>query len=320
MTASPERRRLSALDVARGLFLVAAVGFGWLALRSRGAEIRAALAQVSPGRVLLALVIVLGGLALTALVWRGLLAGFGHRIPARPATALFFVGQLGKYIPGSVWSLGAQADMARRHRVPARTTVAVGLLFLWVHVGTAATVGALLAEAPEGWQVSPWARALVAVIGLAAVSPPVLERLAALLAVDRLRVPWRGFTAILATMAAVWAAYGAALVLVVPPVDVAAAGGAGVLLPGYVGAFAVSYVVGVLVVLAPAGVGAREGVLVALLAPTLGLPVAAASALLIRAVHTVADFAIAGLAWAAARWGPPRASSSGGSTAAAGLS
>lgn len=320
MTAGPDRRGPSALDLARGLFLVAALGFGWWALRSRGTEIRAALAQVSPGRVVLALVVVLGGLALTALVWRGLLATFGHRIPPRAATALFFLGQLGKYIPGSVWSLGAQADMARRHRVPARTTVAVGLLFLWVHVGTAALVGSLLADVPEGWTVVPGARALVAGLGLVAISPPVLERLAALLAAERLRVPWSGAAGILAAMAVVWAAYGVALVLVVPPGEVAAAGGMAALMPGYVGAFAVAYVVGVVVVLAPAGVGAREGVLVALLTPTLGLPVAAASALLIRAVHTVADFVIAGLAWAVARWGPPGAPASGGSTVPAGLS
>jgi uncharacterized membrane protein YbhN (UPF0104 family) len=310
MTTPRVRRRLSALDIARGLFLVAAVGFGWWALRSRGAEIRAAVLEVSPARVLLALVVVLAGLAVTSVVWRGLLAGYGHHPAARAATAVFFVGQLGKYIPGSVWSLGAQADMARRDGVPPRTTVAVGLLFLWVHVGTAASVGAVLVAAPDDWApVDPLVRALVAALGLIAVAPPVLERLGMLLAGTRLRVPWSAALGLGAAMAAVWFAYGAALVLVVPAADVAAAGGAGALLPGYVGAFALSYVVGVLVVIAPAGVGAREGTLVLLLAPSLGLPVSAASALLIRAVHTVADFVIAGVAWALARSRPGRSRS-----------
>ena len=32
-----------------------------------------------------------------------LLAGFGSRPPLRGASQVFFVGQLGKYLPGSVW-------------------------------------------------------------------------------------------------------------------------------------------------------------------------------------------------------------------------
>ena len=39
-------------------------------------------------------------------------------LPARDGLATFFVGQLGKYIPGSVWSIGAQAQMAGRHVGP----------------------------------------------------------------------------------------------------------------------------------------------------------------------------------------------------------
>jgi uncharacterized membrane protein YbhN (UPF0104 family) len=67
------------------------------------------------------------------------------------------------------------------------------------------------------------------------------------------------------------------------------------------GAVAAAYLVGVLVVIAPAGVGAREATLGLLLAPTLGVPAAAAVALLSRLVHTVGDLALAGVAWWLAR-------------------
>jgi uncharacterized membrane protein YbhN (UPF0104 family) len=66
-------------------------------------------------------------------------------------------------------------------------------------------------------------------------------------------------------------------------------------------AFATAHMVGVLVVLAPAGAGARELTLIAVLAPFVGVPSATAAALLTRVVHTVADFAVAGIAWLAAR-------------------
>jgi hypothetical protein len=297
-------RRRTALDVARWLFLVAALGFGWWGLRSHRAGIADALAHTSPARVVLALAAVLAGLAMTGAVWRGILAGYGHPAPRRPAESVFFVGQLGKYIPGSVWALGAQADMARRFGVPPRTTVAVGLVFLWFHAATAVVVAAALAGQRE-WtaQASPWVRAAVAVVAMAAMAPAVVERVGRLLAgaPARLRLGWPAWGRIVALMALAWALYGAAAMLALPPVPGATGDDRAALLLAATGAFALAYAVGVAVILAPAGVGAREVVLVGLLEPVVGLAAAAAGALLIRAVHTVADFTIAAVAWSAAR-------------------
>ncbi len=296
-------RRVGPMAVARAVYLVAAVGFGWWGLRTHGDQIAQALGDASVPRVLLGWLLVIVGLALTGGVWRSLMGAYGHDLPRRPAAATFFIGQLGKYIPGSVWSLGAQADMARRFAVPPRTTVAVGLLFLWTHVATAVPVATLVADDSTSWLASPWIRGLALLVAVIGLTPAVLVRLGGLMAGadEPLRLGWAGVGRLLATMAGVWAAYGAATVLVVPPGALAATGGSLSVLVPVTAAFAASYVIGVLVILAPAGVGAREVALVSLLAPALGVPAAAATALLIRAVHTIADFAIAGLAWSAAR-------------------
>ncbi len=317
--AGTDRRRVGALDVLRGLFLVAAIGFGWWGLREYRTEIVEALSLTSPARVLVAVVVVFVGVAVTGVVWRGVLAGFGHDVPRLPASAIFFVGQLGKYIPGSVWSLGAQADMARRYRVPSRTTVAVGLVFLWVHVVSALPVALLLGQrgAQPGdqptlvpGQVSDWitdppwgvtlAGCLVAVLLL---SPAVLGLVGRLLAgrEQPLRLGWSQSVALMALMAVTWALYGVGLALVVPPPALESAGGFGAVLGPVTAAFAASYMVGVVIVLAPAGAGVRELTLIALLAPLFGVPSATAAALLMRVVHTIDDFAIAGIAWLAAR-------------------
>ncbi len=301
--ASPHRP-IGWLDVARVLFVLLAVGFGWWGLRSRGAEIVDAMAQTSPGRALGACGLVTAGLLLTATVWRGFLAEYGHPVPGRAAGAIFFVGQLGKYIPGSVWALGAQADMARRLRVPARTTVAVGLLFLWAHVATALSLGAVTADLSE-WPGldSAWLRGLACAAGLLGLTPPVLSRMGSVLAkaAEPLRMSWANFGALVLTMTAVWLLYGAATVLVVPPDSLAAAGGPGSVLIPLVGAFTLSYVVGVVVILAPAGLGARELTLIALLSPAIGVAAAAATAVLLRVVHTLCDFCLAGGSWLVAR-------------------
>lgn len=295
------RSRVTIIDIARALFLIAAIGFGWWGLRSHWPEIVDSAKASDPARVAVACVLVVVGLAGTSVVWRTLLASFGHRGPVRDESAIFFVGQLGKYIPGSVWAIGAQADMARRLGVPPRTTVAVGLLFLWVHLTTAVPMAGLAGEGST-WALldDVWARVALAVAALAAMTPPVLSWLGGLLAgAGELRMRWRTALLLWLLMGVVWVLYGAALALVVPPGALAPAGEAHAVV-SLVGAFALAYIVGVVVIIAPAGVGAREATLLALLSPTLGLPVAAATALLIRVVHTVCDFGIAAIAWAVA--------------------
>lgn len=303
-------RRVSALDIARGLFLAAAVAFGAWGLRERGDEIGVALSQTEPARVVAACLAVLLGLSLTGAVWRRILRASGHPVPRREGAAVFFVGQLGKYIPGSVWSLGAQADMARALGVPPRTTVSAGLLFLWIHLATAVPTAALLADLPHAvGSVRPWLLMAAVLVSLVAVAPGVLTWMGGLLAraPAAVRFNWWDAGSFIGIMALVWLLYGFATVLVVPPAVLADAGGPLAVAPSCIGAFALSYLVGVLVVLAPAGLGAREAALISLLAPALGLPAAAATALLIRAVHTVCDFGIAGAAWtlARARRAPP---------------
>ncbi len=283
------------LVVARILFLVAALGFGWLWLRDDWHEVVAAMGTVGVGSWVLAVVAVLAGLVLTGFVWLRCLRRFGHEVPQLPGLSVFFVGQLGKYIPGSVWSLGAQAQMAVRYGIPARTTVVAGLVFLGWNVVTAgfvASAGVLAGLA--GTSVPSW----LALVGLGAslvcMTPPVVNAAGSWAAGGgrRLALTWADCLAVVAMLMVTWSLYGLALHAVSPePVDSAYGVGAAMV------AFTAAYAVGVVVILAPAGLGAREAVLTLLLTPYLGVAGAAAAALLTRVVHTVADFGIAGVAW-----------------------
>lgn len=282
------------LVVARIAFLIAVVGFGWLWLREDWDDVVAAMRSVSAASVAWALLLVLAGLVLTGFVWvRGLLR-FGHDVPLPPALSVFFVGQLGKYIPGSVWSLGAQAQMATRYGVPARTTVAAGLVFLGWNVVTAAAVtavGVLLGAIPA---LPRWLGAVVLVASLVCMAPRVVNAAGSWAAGTgrRLALTARDCVLIAVLLLATWSLYGLALRAVSPPASGAAYGVGDAMV-----AFTAAYAVGVLVILAPAGLGAREAVLTLLLTPFLGVGGAAAAALLTRLVHTAADFSIAGAAW-----------------------
>ena len=295
------------LTAARIAFLVLAMGFAWWGLRDQWSAILDAIAALPWWRILAAQVLVVAGLLLTAGIWRTVVRGYGHELPDRPARSIFFVGQLGKYIPGGVWSLGAQAAMATRYAVPPRVTVAVGLVFLGLHVLTAAPVAVLVLpdlDAP------PLAVALLGAGLLALAASPVVDRAGTWAAGAPLRLGSAVRIRVLLVMLVVWAAYGAASTLLVPPTATPGATGTGSALGTAVlvtGAVAAAYLVGVVVVIAPAGVGAREATLGLLLAPTLGVPAAAAVALLSRLVHTVGDLLLAAVAWWSARdVDPPR--------------
>jgi hypothetical protein len=67
-------------------------------------------------------------------------------------------------------------------------------------------------------------------------------------------------------------------------------------LPLSIGAFALSGVVGIVVVFAPAGLGAREASITGAMASTIGVQAAAAAALSARVLATVVDLLLAGAA------------------------
>lgn len=293
------------LVAARIAFLVAAIGFGWLWLRDDWDDVVAAVATVGPASWARSLLEVLVGLLITGFVWQVGLRRFGHDVPFGAAMSVFFVGQLGKYIPGSVWSLGAQAQMATRYGVPARTTVVAGLVFLGWNVVTAVLVTAV--GALRGYADLPipaWLLGLAAVAALVCMTPPVVNAAGswAAGAGRRLSLTWGDCALVVVALMVTWLMYGLALYSVSPglsaseyyhPYDY----GTGAAMV----AFTAAYAVGVLVVVAPAGLGAREAVLTLLLTPFLGVAGAAAAALLTRVVHTVADFFMAGAAWVLGR-------------------
>ena len=297
-------RRL--LDLLRIAFVPAAAIGAFLALRGRWDDVAGAVARTPMPSMLVAFAFVMTGVTATSVVWLRVVAGYGHRVPWSAGSRVFFVGQLGKYIPGSLWSIGAQARMASEYGVPARSTVGASLVFLGVHVATALMLGAgLILAGPAHPPVPAAGLVLVLVLGAVGLAPAVVNRLGTLVAgrSSPLRLRGGDLAGILLLMTAAWACYAAALATLLPlrsPGTLAAA----------TGAFAVAYAVGVLIVLAPAGLGAREAAFVLLLAPVTGVAVATSLALLTRALQTAADFLLAALAWRTGhRVAPPQPSS-----------
>jgi len=232
------------------------------------------------GAALVAAAVVVG----TGFIWILILRLLGGRPHAR-WVAIFVEAQIGKYIPGSVWHYAGRAALAGVEGLRVRATTVSVSIELAASVIAAAVVGTLV--------TGPWT--FVVVAAATAFS------LAALWALSPLRVR----SALRAGVVAVPLYVGISVLLGVAFWLTARA-----LLPVslgdfgfYTGAFALAWVVGLVAIFAPVGLGIREAILVALLRSRLGTADAVVLALVFRAVLTVVDVGTAAVAALVLRYG-----------------
>jgi hypothetical protein len=217
------------------------------------------------------------------------------------------IGQLGKYLPGSIWPVLAQMELGTAHRVPRHRSATASVLTMLLSVLTGLLTALVTLPFVAGSTPYLWAF-LAAPILLVCLHPRVLNRvLAPLLRLARrppLEQPLTGraVAAALAWAFASWVGYGLQIWLLATRVGLSY--GTGALLA--TGAFAFAWCVGFLVVFAPAGAGVREVLLVTMLGPVVGTGAATAVALVSRVVMTVADLLTAAVAATCSR-GPAAA-------------
>ena len=274
------------------LVLVIFLGAAAYGLASRRDQLAAALQHLTWESVVGAFLF--GLVAIFALLasWMAAVRDTGVDLPRRDFAQIFFVGQVGKYIPGSVWPVLTQAHLARRRGASPLRVGSGSLLSLAISVCVALALGGVLlpfsghAAATQLWWVPFIALPLVIVL-----HPVPLNRLL----VTASRVLKRGEVQFSYTRqgigrSAAWAlvgnlALGAHIFCLAHAVG--ASGPRGFLLSTC--AFALASGVGVVVILAPAGAGVREAVLTTVLAPVLTLDAALVVALVSRAIFIVID-------------------------------
>jgi hypothetical protein len=286
---------------------VAAVFVGFLAVALAGQWRQAGplLGRLPVPTLLAAFAMVLAGIWATFCSWRAALADLGVSLPLVGALRIFYLGQLGKYVPGSIWPVVTQVRLGRDYHAPPRASGAAFVVFMLLLVGTGLLVGVPVIPLLGRDAVDQY-RWLVLVLPLLVlvVAPPVLNRVLAVVLRLARRPPLptplslAGTLRVAGWLLAAWACYGVQIYLLARRLGVA---GGMLLWLQCTGAFATAWCAGVLLVIAPAGVGAREAVLVLLLGSTVTAPRAAVLAVVSRLLFVVGD-----LVWAAAAVGARR--------------
>jgi len=297
--------------------LAIALALGVVTLVSQWNEVRDALRELTVlgvGASGLATLLAIGA---TVLSWQAVLGGLGATLPTRAAVRVFCVGQVGKYIPGSVWPVVAQMELSRDYGVSRSRSATASLIVLALAVPCGGLAAAVTLPFVSRDALADYWWALVAVPVFAVLlHPTVLTRLLGV-AFRALRRPpleepltARPILAGVGWQLVSFACYGVGTWLLAR--DLAPRTSGIGLLALCVGAYALAWTAGFLVLVLPAGAGVREAVLVLALAPALPTATATLLALIARLLATVADLAWAAIGMALRPRSGPKPQSGGG--------
>ncbi len=291
--------RLRASPWVRTGLLVLVLAFSVYGLYVEWPQAQAALANLHWYSVAGATLAAFAGSGCFMLAWRALLADLGSPLPVSATTRIMFVAQLAKYLPGAVWAFAAQVEIGNFYLVPRRrgATAVITALVVTLAVGLLTAAITLPLTSSSAARHYWWALILAPVF-LVCLYPPVLGRLMnkALTVLRRppleQRPTARGLAKTVAWTMLGWLLWGVQAWLLVR--DMSGQRGLHVLLLS-IGAYALAWSAGILLVIFPGGIGPREIALVAALAPIMPRGAALVVALVSRLVMTACDLAWGGV-------------------------
>ena len=265
-----ETRSLRTLLTA--LFLVAVVWFGGRSLATQWDSVQALRANLTTQWSLVLLSSFLVGVSYLVLIqtWRLTVGAWGETLGFTTAARIWFISNLGRYLPGKVWQIGAMGVMAQEAGVSSVAAVGSALVVSLVHVIIGFAVVGLTGRdlfvsiVPPGTPLTP-------ILTLAVVLVLIAPRLLPVVATGASKVLRRPFAIPRLPVRAIWVAVvGSAIAWVLfglafhwlgigllshPTGDAADS----------VAVFTLSYLAGFLALIAPGGIGVREGVMALLL-------------------------------------------------------
>lgn len=300
----PATKRQGILDFARRALLVLVFIAAAYAIFTQWPEVKATVFAMAWWQVASALALLIPGVLLGMMMWRVILVGIldSDRAAGAQGNALnkiYLVGQLGKYVPGSVWAFVLQMELGRKQGLGRAQVFVASLISTGITVGASLVVGALALPALGDKEPAlRWLYILLPVVILA-MHPRVVTLLVNLvLKIFRrapLPTPIRAKIMIQSFILGVgmYAFFGIHLWLL----SSHESGLEFSTLFFLTGALALGMTTGVVAFLLPAGIGAREAIVGLALASFMTVGAATAIALLSRLLFTVADLLCVGVAF-----------------------
>jgi len=251
--------------IAQWLLAIAIVWYAIAALRGQWAEAGERLRSIRPQWVwiLVATAIVVATYVLLIETWRRIVLAAGQSLSFADAARIWFVSNLGKYVPGKVWSIAAMTIMARQQSVSAAAAAGSSVLIQLVTI--AAGIGVVFVTGAQAVDHPSIAIAIAALILVSLATLPVvlprIGRIAASVTGKEISLPrvspgivWM----CVASSVLSWIAYGVAFQFFVRGLLGSSAGATS----SYIAVYAASYIIGFLALFAPGGAVVRESAIV----------------------------------------------------------
>jgi uncharacterized membrane protein YbhN (UPF0104 family) len=257
--------------------------------------------SLRPGWLVLSGIAYLAGLFPSSLFWHRLLRLFGQPAPVGRTIRSWYVGSLGKYVPGKATVIVLRTALLRQDGVG----IGVSTATIFYETLTTMAVGAfvsgaiLLVTMRDNWELALLAGALMLAAGAPTV-PAIFKRLARLAGIERAapdaidkldHLGWRGLGQAWLGIAVGWTLIGISIWAALCASD----GYAGHLVPSQIvlsiAAGALSVVAG-FVSFIPGGLVVRDAVMLELLAPAVGQGPALVCALVARLVWLLSEVTI----------------------------
>jgi glycosyltransferase 2 family protein len=269
------------------------------AVSSQWSGVHHALHSLAWPSVVLSLLACMAGAVTSLMAWRAMLAAEGHPLSPIAAGRIFFVGQLGKYLPGSVFSIVLQMELGKRAGVPRARAFTTSLAWVGLSLSTGLCVGMVgFPVIASAHHHDVWLLLVVLPFAVVASLPPVLTRLVNLLLRIMRKSPlpqpltWRGVGHACLWLVATWLLLGLHLWLLANALGAPGWGG----ITRCIGGMALAITAGVLFVVVPSGAGVREAIIVAALAPVMSAGEALGIAVVSRGLFITSDILTAGVA------------------------
>lgn len=264
-----DKRFRVALQAAFGLAVVwyfgRQVATQWGALASLRASLQPDWALVAASGA-----VVFASYATLIETWRRTVVAWGERLSWADAARIWFISNLGRYVPGKVWQIGAMGVLAQEAGVSGVAAVGSSLVVNLVNLLAAALVVLLSGAkqlAPDRLLPGFILFAMFAIATPWALPPLVrIARRVTGKAIAEPKIPARAILTALVGCTFAWALYGVAFRLLA----VALFGHASGTASSYIAVFTLSYLIGYLFLISPGGLGAREIALTSML-PAAGL-------------------------------------------------
>lgn len=270
-----------------------------------------------PGWMLLASAIILGTFLLLVEMWRRVLGALGYLLPYGTAARIWFVSNLGKYVPGRIWTVTSLAMLAGERGVPVGVSGASSILVMVANIATGFSVVLVMSAGTVRRLAGGTAGIAAVTIGLflLLIASPYIashwNRLASRFPRMQLSVSIPQTAIVIAIVGCTlsWFLYGLAFLCLVR----ALIGPVSAPYSAFVTTNAAAYLVGYLAIVAPAGIGFREVALATLL-PAMQIATAPQAAVITVASRiwlTVLEIAPSLVALAAGRRRAPAGQSLG---------